>query len=76
MLAAGVLFASSYFCFFNVRACGMIEPILAAYLLAVAVPLMLAGWFRGRRWRLACAIAYLLAACPVVAAVGQHWHWW
>jgi hypothetical protein len=29
-----------------------------------------------RRWRLACAVAYLVAVIPIVAMIGQYWLWW
>jgi hypothetical protein len=75
-LAAAVLLANSHWCFFNHESCGMIEPILAAYALALAIPLALAAWFHSKRWTISGALALLPVAAIVVLLLGQALSWW
>jgi hypothetical protein len=74
--AAAVLFANSQFCWFSRESCGMWEPIVAVYVLAIALPLIVAGLLHRRRKPLAAGLAYVPAALVVVILVGQSRGWW
>jgi hypothetical protein len=75
-LLAVLLFANSQLCWFNRESCGMVEPIVAVYALALAIPLTLAGLFHRRGKNYAAAASYVPAALVVVATLGQARDWW
>ena len=75
-LAAVVLFANSKGCWFSRESCGMWEPIVAIYALAIAVPLLVAGIFHRRRKNMAAGLAYVPVASLIVVFVGQAHRWW
>jgi hypothetical protein len=76
LLGAAILFGNSQYCWFNRTSCGMWEPLLAVYTLAIACPLLLAGIFRRMQMSTAAAVAYIPAIIVIVVLVGQAWNWW
>ena len=75
-LGAVVMFANAHFCFFNQGACGMVEPILAVYGLALAVPLVIAGRLHSKRKVVSGTLALVPVAAVVVVLIGQAKLWW
>jgi hypothetical protein len=75
-LVAAVLFANWRWCYFSHESCGMVEPIVAAYALGIAIPLAVAAWFHSKRWVISGALALIPVAAIVVLLFGQAQSWW
>ena len=73
---AVVLIANTYFCFFNRASCGMLEPILGMYALALALPLLLAACLHRSGRNVLGNLAYLPAIAVAVILLGQALLWW
>ena len=71
-----VLFANAHFCWFGGRGCGMWEPVIAIYMLPIAIPVFLAGIFHRKQMPIAALVAYLPIVFVVIVLVGQAQLWW
>jgi hypothetical protein len=78
LLALGALglLANSRFCFFNQASCGMVEPLLAVFALALSVPLFFAGFLRRKGQVAAGNLAYIPALVLLFFLYGQARSWW
>ncbi|QGW63744.1 hypothetical protein GOY17_01720 [Lysobacter soli] len=71
-----VLFANARLCFFNQSSCGMVEPIAGMYALALALPLLIAGWLHRSGWSFPGNLAYLPLIAAALFLYGQAHSWW
>jgi hypothetical protein len=76
VVAAAAFVANSQWCYFNHASCGMVEPIVAAYAIALAIPFALAAWLHSKRRAISGTVALLPALAIVLALIGQAQSWW
>ena len=71
-----VMFVNAHFCFVNQASCGMVEPIVGMYALALALPLLLAGWLHQSGRSTLGNLVYLPVIGIAFLLYGQAQSWW